>query len=75
MRRLAYIIIILTTLWILSLNNKSLPTIKLPRAMQHNTFGELPVVEIWDDGDFFVENGDEDYSTLIQKGGKTWIRF
>ena len=37
-----------------------LPSISLPKGAQHNTFGELPVVEAMDDGDFYEKDGSEE---------------
>jgi len=31
----------------------------LPKGAQHNTIGELPFVEVMDDGDFYENDGDE----------------
>ena len=55
---ICWVIIIGCSLYILKIKN--LPQIKLPKAMQHNTIGELPIVEVADDGDVYIENGDED---------------
>ena len=41
------------------LGNK-LPSIALPEAAHHNTIGELPIVEMADDGVFAEEDGVED---------------
>ena len=38
---------------------KNLPAIVLPEFMQHNTIGELPFVEVMDDGDFYEVDGEE----------------
>src|SRR3990167_8794501 len=51
------------------------PAIILPKGAQHNTFGELPIVEAMDDGDFYERDGDE-YKKIVVKqktGGDTWI--
>ena len=36
-----------------------LPSIELPQFVQHQTFGELPIVEMADDGVFAEKDGDE----------------
>ncbi|HEY9874552.1 MAG TPA: hypothetical protein V6D12_14015 [Candidatus Obscuribacterales bacterium] len=38
------------------------PPIQLPRSAQHNTLGELPVVEVMDDGDYYERDGEENFS-------------
>ena len=43
------------------LPHDKLPPISLPKGAQHNTFGELPFVEVMDDGDFYEEDGEEYY--------------
>ncbi len=50
----------LVFLILLVLSKLNLPMISLPKGMQHNTVGELPLVEVMDDGDFFEKDGDED---------------
>ena len=44
------------------LPHDKLPPISLPKGAQHNTIGELPFVEVMDDGDFYEEDGAEDWS-------------
>ena len=45
-------------LWVV-LPHDRLPYISFPKGAQHNTFGELPIVETMDDGELFIEDGDE----------------
>ena len=47
--------------WVVLPHNK-LPYISFPKGAQHNTFGELPIVEMADDGNFFEIDGEE-YNT------------
>ena len=49
------------------MTNKELPKIMLPKAMQHNTIGELPIVEMADDGVFSEIDGTEH-----RDRGKRW---
>ena len=39
---------------------ENLPVIKLAKEFQHKTIGELPFVEVWDDGDFYEIDGQEE---------------
>ena len=62
-----------------------LPSIALPKFAQHNTIGELPIVEMWDDKGFYEIDGmeykvgigqvhDENGNTiLIPSGGFTFV--
>ncbi len=53
------IIIILNIIILITLNYMKLPSIMLPKFAQHNTLGELPIVEVADDGDFYEKDGEE----------------
>lgn len=54
------ILIVFGGLILLDTGFKKLPMISLPKGAQHNNFGELPVVEAWDDGDFYEKDGEEE---------------
>lgn len=56
---IAWIFIIII---ILSCFSNNLPSISLPKDAQHNTFGELPIVEVMDDGNFYEVDGQENWS-------------
>lgn len=60
MNRVSIVLIILSIIALIILNHKDLPPITLPAEFQHKTIGELPVVEVMDDGDFYEKDGDED---------------
>ena len=53
-----FIATVLTAL--MFLEKIKLPMIFLPKGAQHNTIGELPIVEVMDDGDFYEKDGDEE---------------
>ena len=57
---LCLLIILMLLIYLSKLN---LPPIYLPKIMQHNNIGELPIVEVADDGDFFEKDGKE-YSEI-----------
>lgn len=42
---------------LLLLSKFNLPPIIFPKEAQHKTIGELPIVEIMDDGDFYEKDG------------------
>ena len=44
------------------LPHDKLPSISLPKGAQHNTLGELPFVEVMDDGNFYEIDGEENDS-------------
>ena len=67
---ICWVIIIGCSLYILKIKN--LPQIKLPKAMQHNTIGELPIVEMADDGVFAEVDGvEENYRKKIYYRNRT----
>jgi len=53
------ILVIMAFITVFLLNNR-LPQITLPEAMHHNTIGELPFVEVMDDGNFYEVDGAEE---------------
>ena len=59
------------------ISSADLPLVVLPKGAQHNTFGELPIVEILDDGDFFEIDGAEykKYKLTVNSGGKSWETY
>ena len=53
------------------LQPKNLPSIILPKFAQHKTIGELPFIEMMDDGDFYEMDGSEyGYSECVKTGWK-----
>jgi len=55
---LGLVIVIIFILW--SFKDMKLPSIKLPKDAHHNTIGELPIVEMADDGVFAEVDGAEE---------------
>ena len=65
---LTLIILVLVFLG-LSILPIKLPSISLPKGAQHNTIGELPFVEVMDDGDFYeIDGGEGGYGKCIESG-------
>jgi len=57
---LIILVLMAATMFALSMTAKyNLPPISLPKLAQHNTFGELPIVEMMDDGVFAEVDGAE----------------
>lgn len=54
----AFIFLLASIFWTILPHDK-LPSILFPKGAQHNTFGELPIVEIADDGVFSEIDGEE----------------
>ena len=57
------ILLMASLAWVLLPHDK-LPYISFPKGAQHNTFGELPIVEMADDGDIYEVDGAEDDQCL-----------
>ena len=77
-----YNLIILLVLFVCAitipfLDIKNLPPISLPKGAQHNTLGELPIVEVADDGDFYEKDGEEELYAEAAAGNFTaqWLVF
>jgi len=65
---------------LIGLSKYSLPQITLPKLAQHNTFGELPIVEMADDGVFAEVNGAEaEYASIwcdeLKRGFTCQLKF
>lgn len=58
-QKLTLLIVGLTVLMLVCISFEKLPNIELPTFAHHNTIGELPFVEVMDDGDFYERDGDE----------------
>lgn len=57
--RLSFIIFVLSSVFWVILPHDKLPQILFPIGAQHNTLGELPIVEMADDGAFAEVDGKE----------------
>ncbi len=68
MRNLIFILATFGLLVLVSRSFPETPQISLPEAAHHNTIGELPFVEVMDDGDFYEVDGAE------EKGRKDRLR-
>jgi hypothetical protein len=60
LKRIVVVFLILLAIWIIFSDRIKMPKIVFPKAAHHNTIGELPIVEIMDDGDFYEKDGDEE---------------
>lgn len=77
MRALNILASVMLGLCLIQLLYPKLPYIILPKGIQHNTIGELPLFEVIDDGDFYEEDGKEDkiFQVTTKTGEKLWVRY
>lgn len=59
-KTLGILLFLMFTSYLISYYLPDLPYITLPKGAQHNTLGELPIVEVIDDGDYNEVDGEEE---------------